>query len=166
MEINWIALLLAALVPLIVGFVWYHPKVFGNAWMAAAGLTEESLKGANMLKIFGLTYLLSFMAAMVFQTVVIHQFHMLSVLADEPGLNDPQSEPARYLADFLAKYGNHYRTFKHGAFHGVFFSLLLILPVVGINAMFERRSFKYIAVNTGFWIVAFGLMGGIISAMK
>lgn len=166
MDINWIALLLAALVPLLVGFVWYHPKVFGNAWMAAAGLTEESLKGANMLKIFGITLIMSFLAALVFQTVVIHQFHMLSILADEPGLNDPQTETGRYFADFLAKYGNHFRTFKHGAFHGVFFGLMVIMPVICINALFERRSFKYITVNAGFWIVSFALMGGVICAMK
>lgn len=165
MEINWIALLLAALMPLIVGFVWYHPKVFGNAWMAAAGLTEESLKGANMLKIFGLTYLLSFMAALVFQTVVIHQFHMFSILADS-GVEDPQSEAGRYFADFLSRYGDYFRTFKHGAFHGIFFGLLVIMPVIGINALFERKGFKYIAVNAGFWIVSLALMGGIICAMK
>jgi len=166
MEINWIALLLAALVPLIVGFVWYHPKVFGNAWMAAAGLTEESLKGANMLKIFGITFVMGFMAAVSLQFIVIHQLHMMSVLADEPGLNDPQSEVGRYFADFLAKYGNHFRTFKHGAFHGILTGIFLSLPILGVNALFERKGFKYIAVNAGFWIVSFALMGGIISAMK
>lgn len=165
MEINWLALLLAALCPLVIGFVWYHPKVFGNAWMAAAGLTEESLKGANMLKIFGLTFAMSFMAAMMLQTSVIHQMHMLSILADS-GVNDPNSEAGRYFADFMAKYGDFFRTFKHGAFHGVLTGIFMALPVLGINALFERKNFKYIAVNTGFWIVSFALMGGIICAMK
>lgn len=61
---------------------------------------------------------------------------------------------------------NHFRTFKHGAFHGVFFGLMVILPVICINALFERRGFKYIAVNAGFWIVSLAPMGGVICAMK
>ena len=44
MEMNYLAMAVAALTTLVVGFVWYHPKVFGTAWMHAAGLTEEELK--------------------------------------------------------------------------------------------------------------------------
>jgi len=40
---------IAALVPTIIGFIWYNPKVFGTAWMASAGLTmETAMKGFNM----------------------------------------------------------------------------------------------------------------------
>jgi len=31
----------AALSTFVVGFVYYHPKVLGTAWMNAEGLTEE-----------------------------------------------------------------------------------------------------------------------------
>jgi hypothetical protein len=37
---NPIAILGAALIPTVIGFLWYNPKVFGNAWMAAADMTE------------------------------------------------------------------------------------------------------------------------------
>ena len=30
MQINFIAVLLAALVPMVMGFIWYHQKVFGQ----------------------------------------------------------------------------------------------------------------------------------------
>ena len=52
---------LAALVPLVIGFIWYNPKVFGSAWIKATGLTEEQLMGGNMMLIFGITYLMSFL---------------------------------------------------------------------------------------------------------
>lgn len=36
---NFVAIIVAALVPMIIGFIWYHPKVFGNTWMQVAGMT-------------------------------------------------------------------------------------------------------------------------------
>jgi hypothetical protein len=166
MQINWMALLVAAVIPLLTGFVWYHPRVFGRSWMRAAGLTEESMQGANMARIFSITLLLGFVMALIFQSVVIHQMHILSILANEPGLDDPNSEAGRYMADYFNRFGNHFRTFGHGAFHGLLTGLMLITPIVAINALFERRGFRYIAVNSGYWIVTLALMGGVISAWK
>jgi hypothetical protein len=40
MEINFLSLILAALSTLVVGFVWYHPKVFGTIWMKESGMTQ------------------------------------------------------------------------------------------------------------------------------
>ena len=30
--------------------------------------------------------------------------------------------------------------------------------------MYERKSLKYIAINSGYWILTWAIMGGIISA--
>lgn len=56
MAINWMAILVAAFIPTVIGFIWYNPKVLGNAWMQAAGMTEEKMKGANMPVIFGVSF--------------------------------------------------------------------------------------------------------------
>ncbi len=159
---NLLTLALAAAIPLVIGFIWYNPKTLGTAWMHTAGLTEEKLQGGNMALIFGLTYVLSFfIAASLFQ-VVIHQSAFFSILVGEPGLGEEGSELMAYVNDFMAKYGDNYRTFKHGAFHGVFTGLLFATPLIGINAMFERRSFKYVAIHAGYWIITIALMGGVI----
>lgn len=60
--INWFAIVAAALVGFAVGALWYGP-VFGKVWMAEVGLTEEDVKRANMLKIFGIAFVLQFMMA-------------------------------------------------------------------------------------------------------
>ena len=52
LHINFIAVLVAAIVPMIMGFIWYNPKTLGTAWMKAAEVTEEKMKGANMAVIF------------------------------------------------------------------------------------------------------------------
>jgi hypothetical protein len=162
MTFNWYMIFIAALVPLIVGFVWYNPKVFGNAWMTASGMTPEKAKGASMLKTFALTYLFSLFAAVAMVAVTIHQTHMFSILAND--MQNAETAPAAmsYMAGFLEKYGSTFRTFKHGAFHGTLMGILLALPITTINALFEMRGFKYIAINAGFWIVSLALMGGLI----
>lgn len=161
---NFPILLLAALIPLVVGMVWYHPKVMGTAWMKHAGMTEEKIAGANMAVIFGLTYVLSFMLAIMLNTIVIHQGGIYSTLANNPGFGQEGSDIDTFIKDFMAKYGTNFRTFKHGAFHGVLASLFFVLPVMGVNALFERQGWRYIAINTGYWLLALALMGGIICA--
>ena len=63
MEINFLFVIVAALMPTVVGFIWYNPKVFGTAWMKVNGFTEESLKGGNMAVIMGLSLVFSLMLA-------------------------------------------------------------------------------------------------------
>jgi len=159
MKINFLIIALAALVPLIMGFIWYNPKVFGNTWMKSAGLDEEKLKGGNMPLIFGSMLVLSFFIAFMMQFIVIHQWGVFSTLAING--SDPATTP--FFTDFMAEHGSNFRTFKHGALHGFMNGLLFITPIIAINAAFERKGFKYIAINGGFWIVCLTIMGGLIS---
>ena len=65
-EINWLAVTLCAASSLFLGGVWYSPALFGKAWQQATGLSAEDLAKGNMRKIFGVTLVLSFIAAAVF----------------------------------------------------------------------------------------------------
>jgi hypothetical protein len=40
-DLNWLAVIVAALAYFAVGAVWYAPPVFGNMWMGAGGTTRE-----------------------------------------------------------------------------------------------------------------------------
>ena len=162
MEMNWLAIIVAALVPTFVGFIWYNPKVLGTAWMQAAGMTEEKIKGTNMGVIFGVSLVLSVLLALYTQFLTIHQMHVGSILMDEPGFGDPNSEVGAFMADFMSKYGNNFRTFSHGLVHGILAGIFFVLPVLGTNALFERKGWKYILINVGYWTVTLGLMGGIL----
>ena len=166
MKPNFAIIALAALIPLVIGFIWYNKNTFGNAWMKATGVTPESAKGANMALVFGLTYVCCFLAGLILQFIVIHQFGFFSTLMKEPGLTTPGTDMNNYAMDFMNKYGDRFRTFKHGALHGTLAGLLMITPIIAVNAMFERKGFKYIAINGGFWIVNLALMGGVICAFS
>ena len=65
-EISWLAVALCALSSLVLGGIWYSPALFAKSWQHAAGLSDDQLKSGNMAKIFGLTLVLSFIAAAVF----------------------------------------------------------------------------------------------------
>jgi hypothetical protein len=163
MEMNWIAVLVAALVPTVVGFIWYHKNVMGTIWMRENNFTEESLKGGNMLLVMGLSLFLSLMLSVEVQFMVIHQAHIYSAVMEELTA-DPNGEAAEMVEAFMAKYGDNYRTLKHGLFHGIISAFFFALPIIGLNALFERKSFRYVAIHVGYWIVTLGIMGGIICA--
>jgi hypothetical protein len=61
--INYWAILASALSTFLIGGLWYSPAVFGKAWMHENGFTEEGLKNSNMVKIFGLSFILGLIAA-------------------------------------------------------------------------------------------------------
>lgn len=155
MEMNFLAIFAAALTTIIIGFFWYGP-LFGNAWRSENGLTKEELKKGNMLKIFGLTFIFSILFAFIMQMLVIHQFGALGMIG-----GDVTVAKQSYV-DFMADYGNAFRTYKHGALHGFLSGLFLAFPMIAINGLFERKSWKYIFIHAGYWIVCMTIMGAIV----
>ncbi|MBX7539864.1 DUF1761 domain-containing protein [Qipengyuania sphaerica] len=62
LDVNWLAVVLAALAGFVVGGLWYGP-IMGKSWMAAVGKTEDDLKNINPLKTYGITFLLALLAS-------------------------------------------------------------------------------------------------------
>lgn len=160
MEINFLALFVAALSTLVIGFIWYNPKVFGTIWMKESGLTEEKMKGANMPLIFIMAVFFAFLISMILQFLTIHQWGALGMVGGDVATAKPS------YTSFMADYGTVYRTFKHGALHGFLAGIFLVFPMIATNALFERKSWKYTFINSGYWIVCFMIMGGIICAWQ
>jgi hypothetical protein len=141
LDINYIAVIVAAIIPLVTGFIWYNPSVFGTAWMKETGMTEEKAKSMNPGKTYGLAVVFAFLIAFFMWPQV-----MLGGAPGEPHGADP------------------FMTFKHGALHGAMVGLFFVLPVFATNALFEMKSAKYVLINAGYWIVTMALMGGLINA--
>ena len=137
MSINWLAMAIATLIPMVMGFIWYHKAVFGKAWMDSIGMTEEKAKQANMGVVFGLSLVMAFLLAFFFTN-----FN-----------NGPGQE-------------GQYDSFKHGAFHGIFITIVVVMPVMVTNGLFEQRSWKNILINLGYWAITLALVGGVVDAMN
>jgi hypothetical protein len=63
--LNWLAIIVAALSAFALGGLWYSPVLFVKIWMKESGITEESQKSANMIKIFGLSFFLAMIASLL-----------------------------------------------------------------------------------------------------
>ena len=65
-DINYLAVVVAALSAFALGGLWYSPLLFGNGWMTAAGITSEQTQQANMAKVFAVSFVCSLLGACVF----------------------------------------------------------------------------------------------------
>ncbi len=144
-HINWIALIIATLMPMVIGFIYYHPKVLGGVWMRANGFTPESVgtgpKPVMFVAATVLSLMLAFWCRLQFMDV-----HQTSI--------DFEGNP------------HNYATFGHGIVHGIFYGLLVVLPVIGTNAIFEKRSLSYVLVNVGYWTITLVAVCAILSGWR
>ncbi len=60
--INWLAVVVSTVIAFAIGGTWYSKALFGSTWLEEVGLTEEAAQEANMVKTFGGTFVLQFLA--------------------------------------------------------------------------------------------------------
>jgi Protein of unknown function (DUF1761) len=131
-QVNWIAVLAAALSTFALGGLWYSPLMFGRAWMAVNHFNKDDLQKGSTAKIFGLSFVLS----------LIMSVNLAMFLAE------PKTTAAwGATAGFLAGFG-------------------WVALGLAIIALFERKPWRYIAINAGYMTSAFVLMGLILGAWR
>lgn len=136
-EINWLSIVIAAILPSILGFLWYSPMLFGKAWMDSIGMTEEKARSANMPLMMGIGLVLA---------VFLSFFLMVNV-------NGGGQE-------------GEFDTFKHGALHGAIVGIMVVIPTFITNGLFEQKSWKNMIINVAYWTLTLTLMGGVLDAMN
>ncbi|MDP2789070.1 MAG: DUF1761 domain-containing protein [bacterium] len=67
--INWLAVLVAGVVNMIVGYLWYGP-VFGKMWKELMGFTDESMNLMTMKPMTAMAY--GFVVSLVMAYVLAH----------------------------------------------------------------------------------------------
>ena len=132
--INFLSVLVAALVMFALGSLWYNANLFGKAWQNELGFTEEYLKEANMGKIFGSAFVL--MLFMAFGMAIMVQGHQ----------------------------ADHEINWLQGLYHGLYVGFFFVATTTGINILFQRRSLKLWAIDSFYQIVSLALMGAILGA--
>ena len=72
-SINYIAVVLATLSSMVIGSIWYTPKVFGNYWMKAANVTPSG-NSRDAVRPILITLVVSFITAWVLAGAVSISF--------------------------------------------------------------------------------------------
>ncbi len=142
MELNYIAILVAALVPTVTGMIYYNPKLAGGVWIRSTGKTSDQLtEGMNMPVVMIVSLIMSLILSM-FLAVTILGMH--------------EGKPS---GEMIAN-----NTFVHGMLHGAILSVFTVLPILTMNGMYERRTWSNTFVHFGYWFITMALMGGIVDA--
>ncbi len=160
-EANWFIIPIAALLPLVLGFIWYHPKVLGTK---LSQITGEPLAENRSLGKTALIYLLSILLAYILTLMSVHQSAIYQLFFMDPDLGNSNSEYHVFINEFIAKYGDRHRSFGHGMVHGAEAGLMFGLAFLGITTLMQNKPFKLIWIHLGFWILCCSLMAGVVCA--
>ena len=60
-SVNYLAVVVAAVASMIIGAIWYSPRVFGRMWMRLTGKTMDQMAGQSA----GRGYLVTFIGSLV-----------------------------------------------------------------------------------------------------
>ncbi len=135
-NINYLAVLVAAVAAFALGAAWYGASIFGKIWQKELGFTDEYLQQGNMGKIFGSSFVLMFIMALGMAMLV-------------QGHSD--GEAIGWL---------------QGLYHGLYVGLFFIATSIGINLLYQRRSIKLWLVDSLYQVVFLALMGAILGAWQ
>ncbi|MEK7185836.1 MAG: DUF1761 domain-containing protein [Patescibacteria group bacterium] len=134
-EVNYLAIVIAGIVSMALGFIWYHPIVLGKPWMKEKGFTPESLKKSQkeMGKFYGVSFVVSLITAYVLAHVIVmseNYFHNAMLMT---GL----------MTAFWSWLG-------------------FMMPVQLNGTIFGDKNFKLFGIDTGYQLVSILAMGAVL----
>ena len=134
MSVNLWAVLAAAVVAMVIGFLWYSPLLFARPWMMAMGYSpDDKDKVSEMRKsagrLYGITLLTNLLSAFVLGKIIYH------------------------LAIGSALYG-----MKAGLAVWAGF----VMTVQLTDKLFSQRPLNLLLINTGYQLVSYLAMGAIL----
>jgi hypothetical protein len=132
-DINFLAVLAAAVVSIVIGSLWYSPLLFGKKWIELSGICKgqvDEAKKAGMGKYYAMAFVNSFIIA-----TLLAYFIELTAVAD--------------LVEAAIM----------GAAAALGFSATTLLSSV----IWEKKPFALYLINTGHYLVSYVLMSVIVT---
>lgn len=137
-EVNLLTVLIAAVVSMALGFLWYSPTVLGKQWIKEKGFSHESLKKEQ--KEMGKWYMFSFVLALISAYVLSHVMGLSS--------------------NFF-----HYPMIQTGLTTGFWMWLGFVMPVQATATIFGNKNWKLFGIDTGYQLVSLLAMGVVIGML-
>jgi len=137
-SLNWVAILVAAISTMVVGFLWYSPLLFAKPWMREMGYDpNDKAKTEEIKKSAGKAYGGSFVASL------ISAFTLALIL-----------------------HGLRAEDWHFGIMASFHIWLGFVATVQFTGALFMKQSMKLFGINTGYQLVCYLVMGVILTLWK
>jgi len=137
--INYLAVIVAAMASMLIGFVWYGP-LFGKAWMKLSGIGSgkiDSTKDSSM----GKRYILAFLGSLIMSYVLANAILFVASYFKMSGI------PAGLMSGFWNWLG-------------------FIAPVTLGAVLWEGKSWTLWVLMNGYYLISLLIMGIILSFWK
>lgn len=137
--INYLAVLAAAVVSMVIGSVWYGP-LLGKAWMKELGMKHKEMTAAvkqEMMRAYGLM----FVGSLVMAYVLAHVTTFASAYTQTTGV------PAGLMSGFWNWLG-------------------FVAPVTLGSVLWEGKSWKMWCINNGYYIITLLAMGVLLALWR
>jgi len=116
--INFWPILVAAIVAMVIGALWYSPMLFGKDWMTLNKMNDADVKAAKAKGVWGL-YVIQFVISLI-------SFCVVGFLVSATGL----------------------QTASDGAFLGFLVWLGFVMPIGASGLCWEKKPFKLVLITT------------------
>ena len=137
-NLNWLAIFVAAISTMVVGFLWYSPLLFAKPWMREMGYDpSDKAKTEEMKKSAGPAYAGSMLASLISAFTLALFLHWLRV-----------------------------ESLHFGLMVGFHVWLGFVATVQFTGALFAKQSMKLFAINTGYQLVCYLVMSAILTAWR
>jgi hypothetical protein len=137
-SLNWLAILVAAVASMILGFIWYSPLLFAKVWTREMGYDpNDKAKMDEMRKSAGPAYAGSLFASLLTAFTLALILHGMQAQSLHFGL----------MASFHIWLG-------------------FVATVQFTGALFAKQSMKLFAINTGYQLLCYLVMGAILVLWK
>lgn len=138
--VNYLAVLVAAVVMFMLGGLWYSPVLFAKRWIALQGRTEEQERAQAAAANMPLMYASAFVCSLITAIVLAHILaHMASIMPT-------------------------------GAVHGAFFGFMawigFVAPTSYATALFSGKPKQLWLIDSMYYLVSFVLAGLILAAWR
>lgn len=138
-EVNYLAVLIAGVASMAVGFLWYGPMLLGKPWMKLMGYTKESMEKTK--KGMGKTYAMSTVFTLISAYVLWH-----------------------VMTFSKSFYG--YSPMMTGLSSAFWMWFGFMMPVQATEVLFGGKKWKLFGINTGYQLVSLLVMGVVMGMMK
>ncbi len=139
-SVNYLAILVSAVILWVLGAIWYSPALFAKPWMEILGIKKGEGKQSGLM----LGMVASFIGDLVLSFILAHIIFWANAFGFAPS---------------PVGFGN-------GCVLGVLVWIGFIAAPNLPQGLYERKPFKLFAINSGYWLLGLFIVGGLLAAWR